>query len=110
MRRSRSATRITRHAMTVLAALLLADGEPVTSEDMALWLFDTAISRIGIRNHIFNLRRFGVEIASSTHGEGYRLLRVPPDEHLESLLAMVPVVKRSDWWLLRSTCPIQRTA
>lgn len=101
MTRPRSATRITGQAMTILGALLLADGEWVNSEDLALWLFDAAISRQSVRNHILNLRRFGVEIATHQDGAGYRLMRVPADEHLESLLALLPVVKRSDWWWLR---------
>ena len=88
----------------VLGALLLADGERVTSEDLAQTLYDRPISRMAIRNHVLNLRRFGCEISSSPNGIGYRLLRVPPDEHLESLLAMLPTVKRSDWWAMRFTC------
>jgi biotin operon repressor len=101
---------MTHLSLTVLGALLLADGEQVTCEDMALWLFEKTVSHQAIYVHVYKLRQMGCEIASSTTGTGYRLMRVPPDEHLESLLAMLPVVKRSDWWALRSTCPIQRTA
>ncbi len=110
MRRPRSATRMTKHALQVLGALLLADGEPVTSEDLALWLFEKTVSRQAIINHVLNLRRFGCEISSSPNGVGYRLLRVPPDEHLESLLAMLPTVKRSDWWAIRSDCQTRHVA
>jgi biotin operon repressor len=96
--------------MTVLGALLLADGEWVNSEDMALWLFDQTVSRQAVRNHILNLRNFGAEISTHQNGGGYRLMRVPADEHLESLLAMLPTVKRSDWWWLRCNAQQRRTA
>ena len=102
--------RITRSAMTVLGALLLADGEPVAAEDLALWLFDTAISRASIYHHIMGMRTFGVEISTAPNWAGYRLMRVPADEHLESLLAMLPTVKRSDWWWLRCNSQNRRTA
>lgn len=101
---------MTRHALLVLGALLLADGEAVTTEDLALWLYEKTVSRQAIRNHMLNLRRFGCEISSSPNGAGYRLLRVPPDEHLESLLSMLPAVRRSDWWAIRSDCQIRDVA
>lgn len=89
--------------MMVLGALLLADGEPVTSAEMADTLLGYQTSRVVIQCHVLNLRRFGCEISSSSNGIGYRLLRVPPDEHLESLLALLPAVKQSDWWTMRFT-------
>ncbi len=110
MWKPRNATRITRPAMWVLGALLLADGKPVKSYILARLLFKRATSPAVIYCHILNLRRFGCEISSSPNGVGYRLLRVPPDEHLESLLAVLPDVKRSEWWATQSTYQRQRTA
>ncbi len=108
MPRSRRTRRITRSAMTVLGALLLADGQPVRTEDLALWLFDAAISHACLYHHIMSLRTHGVEIATAPDAAGYRLMRVPADEHLESLLAMLPAVRRSDWWWLRCANRQQR--
>ena len=95
--------------MHVLGALLLADGEKVTPAELAAGLFPWVAPVDTIKNHVFNLRRFGVEIASKPH-HGYWLLRIPADEHLESLLAVLPLVKRSEWWVTRSTSQTQRTA
>lgn len=93
----------------VLGALLLADGEKVSGAELAAGLFPLAVSAESIKNHVFNLRRFGVAVASRPR-HGYRLLRIPPDEHLESLLAVLPAVKRSDWWAMRSISQTQKTA
>lgn len=98
--RSHLAGRVTGPAYRVLAALLLADGEAVTSWELGEALWEYVVPTASVRTHIQNLRRFGVAI-SHRPGRGYRLLSIPPDEHLEPMLACVPAVKRSAWWSRR---------
>lgn len=90
----------------VLAALLLADGEYVRSTDLAHGLVERRASehaaRVALRGHALNLARAGVPIGERYLTGGrelwYRLTALPDDEHLEPMLARVPVVKRSAWW------------
>lgn len=101
MSRPRVAKRITRRAYTILAALLLADGEWVTCGELAAGLFDRRTVASSIRRSVWDLRRFGVPQVMPRAPIGVRLAALPPDEHLESMLACVPTVKRSAWWARR---------
>jgi hypothetical protein len=104
--RPRQATRITRPAYTVLAALLLADGDWVAVRSLGAGLFDRPSSPLTIRRHIWNLRRFGVlqvvRCWRNGYSRGYRLAQLPADEHLDGMLACVPAVRRSAWWQARA--------
>lgn len=99
--RNRDATRITRQAYTVLAALLLADGEWVSRNEMADELFWAPVVPFAISRHIGNLERFGVDQVEQRYRAGYRLASLPADEHLDNVLAVIPEVKRSRWWSRR---------
>jgi DNA-binding transcriptional regulator PaaX len=102
----RQATRVTRRAYTVLAALLLADGAWVTVRSLAGGLFERPIAEQNVRKHLWNLQKFGVPEVTrcwrNGYSRGYRLARLPADEHLDSMLACVPTVRRSAWWEARS--------
>lgn len=102
---SRGTTRITRRAYTVLAALMLADGTWVPAASLASGLFAQPMTVQALRKHIWHLQAFGVPQVvrcwRNGYSRGYRLARLPADEHLEPMLACVPVVKRSAWWQTR---------
>lgn len=95
---SHRATRMTRRSYTVLAALLLADGEWVSRQELAANLFDWPISREWLSNMLATIDQYVGVVVERRWRLGYRLMVLPPDEHLESILACVPGVKRSDWW------------
>lgn len=102
MRAPKQATRMTRRAYTLLAALMLADGAWVSRRELAHGLYSWEISLQKLSIHAATAERYaGVWIARQRH-LGYRLVALPPDEHLESMLACVPAVKRSAWWLARA--------
>lgn len=103
MRRPRSATRVTGPAYRVLAALLLADGAALEVYELADELFPWQVSPMSIWQHMANLRRFGVVGVERAGAGRFRLSALPPDEHLEPMLAVVPEVKRSRWWKNRSS-------
>jgi hypothetical protein len=110
MTRSGLPTRITGRAYTVLAAMLLADGAFVRAADLAAGLFPQPTAPESIRGHIRCLRRFGVDTIQTDRtwgrlalSRGYRLVDLPPDEHLDSVLACVPAVRRSAWWTTRGS-------
>lgn len=104
--RARQATRVTRRAYTILAALLLADGDWVTVRSLAAGIFERPISEQCVRKHLWNLQRLGVpEVVRcwrNGYSRGYRLTALPSDGHLEGMLACVPTVKRSRWWQERN--------
>lgn len=91
---------------TLLAALLLADGEYVSATELAWGLFPRRISkqasRVALRRFALNAQRAGVPLGERYLTEArvlwYRLTALPADEHLEPMLACVPAVKRSAWW------------
>lgn len=85
----------------VLAALLLADGEWVTRTELAAGLFEEPTWPSVLSQHVRNLQRFGVPMIGRIRHRGYRLAVLPPDEHLDNMLACVPAVKRSAWWQTR---------
>ncbi len=99
--------RMTRASYTVLAALLLADGERVATLDLARGLYARPVKPVTIHQRIRAIRWLGVtEIETCWLGglwHGYRLADLPSDEHLESILACVPAVKRSAWWSGRAS-------
>ena len=103
--RAIQATRITRRAYTLLAALMLADGEWVTVRLLADGLFEHPVSPQAIRKHVWALQQFGipqvVRCWRNGYSRGYRLAALPADEHLALMLACVPAVKRSAWWQTR---------
>lgn len=104
--RGRRATRVTRRAYTVLAALLLADGAWVTARSLGDGLFERPMPPQAIPEHIWTLQRYGVpQVARcwrNGYSRGYRLTALPPDEHLDGMLARVPAVRRSAWWRARA--------
>ncbi len=89
-------------AYRLLAALLLADRAYVPTIDLAACLFEQPVRDKEIYRLVKELRRFSVPVEAGWHA-GYRLPSLPPDEHLEPMLAMVPLVKRSAWWQDRTT-------
>lgn len=101
----RKATRITPRALRVLSALLLADGNYVSTRQLARAIPERRVPDSGIRNHIANLRRFGVWWIETGPRGGYRLRSLPPDWLLDDLLAMAHRLReerpREAWGRLR---------
>ncbi len=90
-----------------LAVLLLMDGVPISALAISQalgyrWL-------LAVQVHLATLRKHGCWQIASTP-QGYRLVGLPPDEMLAPTLREVDILKRSDWWVMRSTFQIQRTA
>lgn len=109
MANGRQAKQMTRLSYTVLAALMLADGEWVGRDDLADGLFAQPIWRQNLRRHVQHVEKFsGARVGRSTR-RGYRLLTLPRDEHLEGMLACVPAVRSSAWWSRRAS-PIRMSA
>jgi biotin operon repressor len=107
--RCHNAQRVTGPAYHVLAALLLADGALVDPWELASSLWAYPVPEQSIRQHVMHLRHFGILGIQARRGRGYRLVALPPDEHLEPMLACVPAVKRSAWWQTR-LCQTRMTA
>jgi hypothetical protein len=101
--RWREATRLTRRAYTLLAALVLADGDWVDRRELAALLFDWPTSPSTISRHARMIERYGGWWIERRYRSGYRLRCLPSDEHLDSVLACVPGVKRSAWWTTRAS-------
>lgn len=99
---------VTRRIYMVLAALMLADGAHVTSNELAHGLYERPVAPSMFRWRVRVLRWHGVADIQTHRREfgvphrGYCLATLPSDEHLEPMLAMVPAVKRSRWWIERS--------
>lgn len=93
--------RVTAPAYRILAALLLADGEVVERWELARGLWPYVAPEQSIRQHVMHMRHFGIRTIETVGRRGYRLSGLPPDEHLELMLACVPAVKRSAWWQTR---------
>ena len=99
---------LTRLDYRVLAALLLADGEYVRAKEIGLLLFDRPMGRMACATRVWSLIANGVDTIQSDRprgscaSRGYRLIDVPPDEHLDGMLREVPAVKRSRWWKTRT--------
>jgi biotin operon repressor len=93
--------RMTRPAYMLLAALLLADGDWVSRRDLADGLFIWPIRATTISAHAWTCDRRAGVFVERRYGRGYRLRTLPPDEHLDGMLACVPAVKRSAWWRAR---------
>ncbi len=80
-----------RGAMRTLAALLLVDGRSLETVEIAR----IASPLIGEPRTVSSrwiplLRRMGCRIETAgMHGEGYRLLEIPPDELLDDVLVVV---------------------
>lgn len=100
---------LTRRPYTLLAALLVADGAWVSRQELADLLFESEVCLSKLSQYLWALDHFVGTVVERRHGIGYRLATLPPDEHLESMLACVPAVKRSDWWISRD-CQIRMTA
>jgi len=101
--------RVTAPAYHILAALLLADGEVVHPWELATGLWPYVVPEQSIRQHVMHMRHFGITGIETRPRRGYRMAALPPDEHLDLLLACVPAVKRSAWWQTRA-CRIAMTA
>lgn len=95
MRTYRRPKTVTRQPYTMLAALLIADGAWVGRQELAD-LLEIGLAKVS--EYLWTLDRFVGAVVERRHGFGYRLATLPPDEHLESMLACVPAVRRSAWW------------
>ena len=93
--------RVTAPAYRILAALLLADGDIVEPWELATGLWPYVAPEQSIRQHVMHMRHFGILTVETVVRRGYRMVDIPPDEHLEPMLACVPAVKRSAWWRTR---------
>jgi hypothetical protein len=104
---SNCAKAMTRPMYQLLAALLLADGERVTTLELAEGLYVRPLRPCSIAQRVKTIRALGVReietcwVAGQWHG--YRLAGLPSDEHLEPMLACVPAVRRSAWWSRRAS-------
>ena len=100
---------VTAPAYRILAALLLADGDIIEPWELATGLWPYVVPEQSIRQHVMHMRHFGITGIATLPKRGYRMVALPPDQHLELMLACVPAVKRSAWWS-RRTSQIPMTA
>lgn len=91
-------THLTRCQAMLLAALLDADGRVVSyaalGEAVGAWSVNEVYV---VRQHVNRLRRKGVACIETVPRRGCRLTAVPPDWTLETVLAMVDVLRRDGY-------------
>jgi hypothetical protein len=102
-----SPKRMTRPMYHLVAALLLADGERVTTLGLARGLYPHAVTPNTIHRRVMAIRSLGIRVIETCWvagiWHGYRLTELPSDEHLDAMLACVPAVRRSAWWSERAS-------
>lgn len=86
-----------RSQVRMLACLLLADGDPVSSWTLRT-VSGSTISQATLKAHLQKLRHEGVLIERIGGGQTraqlrYRLLQVPPDHLLDDLLAVTHLMR-----------------
>ncbi len=106
MGRSSRRKQLTRRAYMLVAALLLADGEWVGRRELAAGVFEWDVAPTTVSMYLESVDRLMGPVVERRyrhpgHRVQYRMATLPPDEHLEPMLACVPAVKRSAWWQTR---------
>jgi biotin operon repressor len=87
----------TRRQTALVAALLDADGAVVSYRSLGIVVGAAEVNVAPVvRQYVQRLRRHGVEIETVAR-RGCRLLRVPPDELLEDVLAVLDEMRRDGW-------------
>lgn len=86
-----------RRQTALVAALLDADGAVVSYDILGDVVGANCVNVVPtVRQYVHRLRRRGVAIQTVT-GRGCRLLRIPPDEMLEDVLAVLDQMRRDGW-------------
>lgn len=88
-----------RRQVALVAALLDADGALVPYAVLGDVVGAACVNVVPtVRQYVQRLRRRGVEI-QTVRGRGCRLLRVPPDDMLDDVLAVLDASRRDGWGL-----------
>lgn len=83
----------------LVAALLDADGALVPYDVLGDVVGANAVNVVPcVRQYVHRLRERGVEI-QTVRWRGCRLLRIPPDDMLEDVLAVLDLMRRDGWGL-----------
>jgi len=100
--------RLYRAHYEVLAALLLADGEYVSADELSARLWDRPMVRTVAQHRLAALMEHGLPVEADWHQRrdtrGYRLRTLPADEHLQETLWAADRVRESGWyrwWMAR---------
>jgi hypothetical protein len=89
------AMNLSRRQAALLAALLDADGEMLTYAELGATVGTRGVNDTNaICQYVHRLRALGLACVEVVAGRGLRLVDIPPDWTLESVLAMLDAMRR----------------